>query len=49
MFLKTPARIEALGIILLLALLIWRLIEQQMRQHLDHTNTTVPGWDNKPT
>jgi len=48
-FLKTPARIEALGLILLLALLIWRLIEQQMRQHLEKTHTTVPGWDNKPT
>jgi transposase len=48
-FLKTPARIEALGLILLLALLVWRLIEQQMRQHLEHTNDTVPGWDNKPT
>jgi transposase len=48
-FLKTPARIEALGLILLLALLVWRLIEQQMRQHLEPINDTVPGWDNKPT
>ena len=48
-FLKTPQRIEALGLILLLALLIWRLIENQMRTHLTATNTTVPGWDNKPT
>jgi transposase len=48
-FLKTPARIEALGLILLLALLIWRLIEQQMRQHLEMTHTTLPGWDDKPT
>ena len=49
LFLKTPARIEALGLILLLALLIWCLIEQQMRQHLEKTHTTLPGWDNKPT
>jgi transposase len=48
-FLKTPARIEALGLILLLALLIWRLIEQQMRQSLEKTDATLPGWDNKPT
>jgi transposase len=48
-FLKTPERIEALGLILLLALLIWRLIEQPMRQHLEDTNTTLPGGDNKPT
>ncbi len=49
LFLKTPSRIEALGLILLLALLIWRLIEQQMRQHLERTQTTLPGWDDKPT
>ncbi len=48
-FLNTPSRIEALGLILLLALLIWRLIEQQMRRHLKDTNTTLPGWDDKPT
>jgi len=48
-FLKTPARIEALGLILLLALLIWRLIEHQMRTRLAAADTTVPGWDNKPT
>ena len=48
-FLKTPQRIEALGLILVLSLLIWRLIEHQMRQHLTATQTTLPGWDNKPT
>jgi transposase len=48
-FLKTPARIEALGLILMISLLIWRLLEQQMRKHLADTDATVPGWDDKPT
>jgi transposase len=34
-FLKKPERIEALGLILVLSLLIWRLIELQMRSHLE--------------
>ena len=48
-FLKKPKRIEALGLILVLSLLIWRLIELQMRSHLEKEQTTIPGWDNKPT
>jgi len=49
LFLKTPERLEALGLILLIALLIWRLMEFHMRRHLDETQTPLPGWDNKPT
>jgi transposase len=49
LFLKLPERIEALGLILLISLLIWRLIEHAMRSDLNQRNTTVPGWDNKPT
>ena len=49
LFLKTPARLEALGLILLIALLIWRLMEYAMRRHLNDTHTQLPGWDNKPT
>jgi len=48
-FLKRPERIEALGLILLIALLIWRLMEHVMRTTLKADKTTVPGWDNKPT
>jgi len=48
-FLKRPERIEALGLILLISLLIWRLIEHVMRTDLEQRNTTVAGWDNKPT
>ncbi len=48
-FLKRPERIEALGLILLISLLIWRLIEHTMRTELKATDTTLPGWDDKPT
>jgi transposase len=49
LFLKKPARIEALGLILLLALLLWRLMERAMRRHVDTTSTPLPGWDKKTT
>ncbi len=48
-FLKRPERIEALGLILLISLLIWRLIEHTMRTELKAADTTLPGWDDKPT
>jgi len=48
-FLKRPERIEALGLILLISLLIWRLIEHAMRTELKAADTTLPGWDDKPT
>jgi len=49
LFLKRPERIEALGLILLISLLIWRLIERVMRTELNARQATLPGWDNKPT
>ena len=49
LFLKKPERIEALGLVLLLALLIWRLMERAMRRHVDTTSTPLPGWDKKTT
>lgn len=49
LFLKKPERIEALGLVLLLALLIWRLMERAMRTHVDTTSTPLPGWDQKAT
>ena len=48
-FLKKPTRIEVLGLVLLIALLIWRLMERCMRQHLDQTNTEITGWKDRPT
>lgn len=48
-FLKRPDRIEVLGFILLISLLVWNLMEHVMREYLKRTNSTVPGWDRKPT
>ena len=48
-FLKRPERIESLGLILLISLLIWRLIEHTMRAELKAAEATLPGWDDKPT
>jgi transposase len=49
LFLKTPARIEALGLILVLSLLVWRLMERTMRLSLEADGATVEGWDKKAT
>jgi transposase len=49
LFLKKPERIEALGLVLLLALLIWRLMERSLRLHVETTRTALPGWDKKAT
>jgi len=49
LFLKKPERIAALGLVLLLALLLWRLMERAMRMHVDTTSTPLPGWDKKAT
>ena len=48
-FLKKPNRIEVLGLVLLIALLIWRLMERSMRQHLEKTESEITGWKNRPT
>jgi len=49
LFLKKPERIEVLGMVLLLALLVWRLIERTLRQHVEKTGKKLPGWDRKRT
>jgi transposase len=49
LFLDKPERLEALGLILLTALLIWRLMERTMRQSIEESGESVPGWDHKPT
>lgn len=49
LFLKKPERIEVLGMILLIALLIWRLMERSMRQYIEKNNTDITGWENRPT
>jgi transposase len=49
LFLKTPSRIDALGMVLIIALMIWRLMERSMRAHVENTKTPLPGWDNRNT
>ena len=48
-FLKKNERIEVLGMVLLISLLIWRLMERTMRQHIEQNNQTITGWDNRQT
>jgi transposase len=49
LFLKSPERIEALGLVLVLSLLVWRLMERTMRLSLKQTGSTIIGWDKKQT
>jgi transposase len=48
-FLKTTHRIEVLGLVLLISLLLWRLIELCMRRYVSDTGNKITGWKNKPT
>ncbi len=48
-FLKKPARIMALSLIMVLCLLIYRLAEHRFRQHLIETGQTIPDQLGKPT
>ena len=48
-FLKKPSRIEVLGLVLLLALLIWRLIERNLRLHVKESGKPLPGWVKRTT
>jgi transposase len=48
-FLKKNSRIEVLGMILLISLLIWRLMERAMRQYIEKNKTTMTGWVKRRT
>lgn len=48
-FLKKPSRIEVLGLVLLLSLLIWRLIERNLRLHIKESGKPLPGWAKRTT
>lgn len=48
-FLKKNHRIEVLGLVLLISLLIWRLMEHCMRRFIADTAGTITGWKSKPT
>lgn len=43
-FLKKAQRIEVLGMVLLISLLILRLMERSMRQYVENNDGTLPGW-----
>ena len=49
LFLKSPARIDALGMVLVIALMIWRLMERSMRTYLENTQTSLIGWRRRQT
>ena len=49
LFLKTPSRIEALGLVLVISLLLWRLMERTMRTKTKEENSTLTGWNNGKT
>jgi len=49
LFLKTPSRIDALGMVLIISLMVWRLMERTMRAHVENAKTTLPGWDCRDT
>ena len=48
-FLKKAERIEVLGLVLLISLLIWRLMERSMRQYVENNDCTLPGWVRRQT
>jgi hypothetical protein len=45
--LKKPGRTEALGLVLLLALLLWQLMERSLRLHVEASGNALPGWQKK--
>jgi transposase len=49
LLLKSPRRIEALGLVLILALMIWRLMERTMRLNLAASKSTITGWEKRQT
>jgi transposase len=48
-FLKKPRRIEAMGLVLVLSLLLWRLMERAMRRKIKEENIVLQGWNNRDT
>jgi len=47
--LKKPERLEALGLIVWLALFLWRLMERAMRTSVDTTSTPLTGGEKQAT
>jgi hypothetical protein len=49
LLLKQPEWIAALGLGLLLALLLWRLVERTLRGHVASPGNPLRGWDQQAT
>ena len=49
LFLKTPSRIEALGLVIVPALLVWRLMDRTMRIAIEQEGSKITGWNKRPT
>jgi len=48
-FLKKPRRIEAMGLVLVISLLLWRLMERNMRKKAREKSIMLQGWNNRYT
>ena len=48
-FLKKPNRIDALGMVLVITLIVWRLMERSLRAYVKNTGEPLPGWKNRKT
>jgi hypothetical protein len=46
---RSPARIDALGMVLIIALMVYRLMQHMMRRFIQETKTLLPGWKNQDT
>ena len=49
LFLKTPSRIDVLGMVMIISLMIWRLMERNMRAHVANTGEKLPGLNKQKT
>ena len=49
LFLKKPSRIDVLGMVLIIALMVWRLMERSMRTYVKNTGELLAGWCDRPT
>jgi len=49
LFLKKPSRIDVLGMVLIISLLVWRLMERNMRNYIANTGRQLPGWNKGKT
>lgn len=48
-FLKKPSRIDALGLVLLLSLLVWSLMQRSLRKSVGEPGVELTDLDNRPT